>query len=109
MGGRAARALRWTVAVAAAAAVIAPLLGCGDRAPPALWPEPPPPTLAAPIGIDEGAGEGELRPPGEPPTAPEGGEAPAPRSKLPRRDPAEVDAAAPASKRSAAAGTDRTK
>ena len=26
---------------------------CGDRSPPALWPEPPPPTLAKPIGIDE--------------------------------------------------------
>jgi hypothetical protein len=29
------------------------LAGCGDRSPPALWPEPPPPTLAKPIGIDE--------------------------------------------------------
>lgn len=25
-------------------------VGCADRAPPALWPEPPPPTLATPIG-----------------------------------------------------------
>ena len=24
---------------------------CGDRSPPALWPEPPPPTLAVPIGV----------------------------------------------------------
>lgn len=29
------------------------LAACGDRSPPALWPEPPPPTLAKPIGIDE--------------------------------------------------------
>lgn len=27
--------------------------GCGDRAPPALWPEPPPPTLAKPLLVDE--------------------------------------------------------
>lgn len=26
---------------------------CGDRAPRALWPEPPPPTLAKPIGIED--------------------------------------------------------
>ena len=30
------------------------LVGCGDRAPPALWPEPPPPTLAEPIGVQHG-------------------------------------------------------
>lgn len=33
-------------------ASVASLLGCGDRSPPALWPEPPPPTLAHPIGVD---------------------------------------------------------
>ncbi len=26
--------------------------GCGDRSPPALWPEPPPPALAVPIGVE---------------------------------------------------------
>jgi hypothetical protein len=31
------------------------IAACGDRSPPALWPEPPPPTLAKPIGIDEPA------------------------------------------------------
>ena len=29
---------------------------CGDRAPPALWPEPPPPTLAKPIGVEDPEG-----------------------------------------------------
>lgn len=28
---------------------------CGDRAPPPLWPEPPPPTLAKPIGQKAGS------------------------------------------------------
>ncbi|MBK8238480.1 MAG: hypothetical protein IPK74_23370 [Deltaproteobacteria bacterium] len=31
------------------------LAGCGDRSPPALWPEPPPPTLARPIGVEQDA------------------------------------------------------
>ena len=26
--------------------------GCGDRSPPPLWPDPPPPVLAKPIGIE---------------------------------------------------------
>lgn len=30
-------------------------LGCGDRAPAALWPDPPAPTLARPIGIPDPA------------------------------------------------------
>jgi hypothetical protein len=37
--------VRWALVVVA-------LAGCGDRSPPALWPEAPPPTLAKPIGID---------------------------------------------------------
>jgi len=38
-----------------AVAVVGLLLvcACGDRAPPALWPEPPPPTLAHPIGVED--------------------------------------------------------
>ena len=28
-------------------------LGCGDRSPPAMWPEAPPPTLAVPIGVSD--------------------------------------------------------
>jgi hypothetical protein len=43
------------------------LAGCGDRTPPPLWPEPPPPTLARPIGGPAG-GHG-------PATAPLGGAA----------------------------------
>lgn len=35
------------------ALVFVVLAACGDRSPPALWPEAPPPTLAKPIGIDE--------------------------------------------------------
>lgn len=26
-------------------------IACGDRSPPAMWPEPPPPALAEPIGV----------------------------------------------------------
>jgi len=33
-----------------ALAVFGPLAGCVDKTPPPLWPTPPPPTLAAPIG-----------------------------------------------------------
>lgn len=34
------------------AAIVVVLLGaCGDRSPRALWPEPPPPALAEPIGV----------------------------------------------------------
>ena len=29
--------------------------GCGDRSPPALWPEAPPPALAVPIGVEPAA------------------------------------------------------
>lgn len=36
----------WTLAIGMCLA-----LGCGDRSPPAMWPEPPPPTLAEPIGV----------------------------------------------------------
>lgn len=32
---------------------------CGDRAPPPLWPEPPPPTLAKPIGQEPPAADRE--------------------------------------------------
>lgn len=32
------------------------LMGCADRAPPPLWPTPPPPTLAEPIGVVEPEG-----------------------------------------------------
>ncbi|HWB80629.1 MAG TPA: hypothetical protein VG755_36955 [Nannocystaceae bacterium] len=37
---------------AGCSAIVMMILGCGDRSPPALWPEPPPPTLARPIGVD---------------------------------------------------------
>ncbi|MFO0632292.1 MAG: hypothetical protein U0168_05515 [Nannocystaceae bacterium] len=40
---------RWLGVMLASVALPA---GCGDRSPPALWPEPPPPTLAHPIGVD---------------------------------------------------------
>jgi hypothetical protein len=43
-----------------------PLFGCGDRSPPALWPEPPPPTLAHPIGVDIDA---QTKKPAEPDAA----------------------------------------
>jgi hypothetical protein len=54
--------------------IVLQLLACGDRSPPALWPEPPPPTLAAPLGIavpstDDAATDG---PPERPPVADEG-------------------------------------
>ena len=42
--------------------------GCGDRAPPPLWPDPPPPTLAEPIGS-----------PGAKAKAPREAQTPAPR------------------------------
>ena len=38
---------------AAGLVIVLQLLACGDRSPPALWPEAPPPTLAAPLGIAE--------------------------------------------------------
>lgn len=53
-------------------ALVAALTGCGDRAPPALWPEPPPPTLAEPIGAQKGAPETDPAPPGDRPAAAEG-------------------------------------
>lgn len=34
---------------------LAATVACGDRSPPALWPDAPPPTLAAPIGVDDGS------------------------------------------------------
>ncbi len=40
----------WPAAALAGAMMLAGLVGCADRAPPPLWPEPPPPTLAEPIG-----------------------------------------------------------
>jgi hypothetical protein len=33
--------------------------GCVDKAPPALWPEPPPPLLAEPIDAGEGGETGD--------------------------------------------------
>ncbi len=38
------------------------IVGCGDRSPPALWPEPPPPALAEPIGVADPS----ATPPSEP-------------------------------------------
>ena len=40
--------------------------GCSGRAPPPLWPEPPPPTLAEPIGIEPPARSPEANPDGIP-------------------------------------------
>ena len=47
---------------AAACAVIVLATACGDRAPPALWPEPPPPTLAEPIGVGDTTGDRDPEP-----------------------------------------------
>lgn len=44
--------------------------GCGDRSPPALWPDPPPPTLAAPIGVDEEPSETAVDVPRSPEATP---------------------------------------
>jgi hypothetical protein len=93
MRGRAAHALS-SVALASLAS-----LGCGDRAPPALWPEPPPPTLAAPIGIDEGEGEGEM----SPPVAEAEHAEVRPRSKLPPAAATPSETAPPASEPAAVA------
>ena len=43
------------------AAILLALLaiGCVDKAPPALWPEPPPPLLAEPIDAGEGGETGD--------------------------------------------------
>ncbi len=46
----------------AVAVLTSTLAGCGDRSPPAKWPEPPPPTFARPIG---GSSSGEVPPAAE--------------------------------------------
>lgn len=45
-----------------------PLWGCVDKAPPPLWPAPPPPSIATPIGVTETAKPIVVAPPkkGEP-------------------------------------------
>ena len=40
------------------------LSGCVDKTPPPLWPTPPPPTLAQPIGVAARAGQGDGGGPG---------------------------------------------
>lgn len=60
-----------------AALAVAGVSACGDRAPPPLWPEPPPPTLAEPIGEGDAeavdaASNGEATP--TPQQGPERGE-----------------------------------
>ena len=70
---------------------IASGMGCGDRSPPALWPEPPPPTLARPIGVDIDA----QRKPAEP-TEPDEAEPDEPDEIEPDAAPVAVEPAPPA-------------
>jgi hypothetical protein len=41
----------WGLALLLLAAVSS--VSCGDRSPPPLWPQPPPPTLSEPIGVED--------------------------------------------------------
>ncbi len=65
------------------------VLGCGDRSPPAMWPEAPPPTLAVPIGVAD-------------PSAPEGGD-PAAKPEAAKPEAAKPEAAKPEAAKPAAA------
>lgn len=38
--------------IARVGGLLALLAGCVDKAPPPLWPAPPPPSIATPIGVD---------------------------------------------------------
>lgn len=51
------------------------LCACADRSPPPLWPQPPPPTLAEPIGVAPD-GDGVLAEPEPEPIDEAGDEAP---------------------------------
>jgi hypothetical protein len=53
--GRGPRALAGSIRVLVGATALVTAFGCTDRTPPPRWPEPPPPTLATPIGQDEPA------------------------------------------------------
>ncbi len=54
------------------------LAGCVDKTPPPLWPTPPPPTLARPIGeVERPEAAGPARPTDPPPPA-DPGPAPGP-------------------------------
>jgi hypothetical protein len=73
----AGRVVRWCIASGV-------VVGCGDRSPPALWPDPPPPTLAAPIGVDDDPSDDALELPRSPAAVPSPGVTTAPDPAAPR-------------------------
>jgi hypothetical protein len=80
---------------AAAVLVAGVLLGCGDRAPPAVWPEPQPPSLARPLPPP--ADETATGSPAAPADAPE----PTPTAGVDPPAPAPDPASAPPARQSA--------
>jgi hypothetical protein len=79
---RSSRAPGALLALALAASGLA--FGCVDKSPPPLWPSPPPPSVASPIGRPVGGQTAALAPTSEAPP-----DAARPASELPTTEPSE--------------------